>query len=684
MIPSKYFAAMCLFFLLSHVTAQEKLPIKFGKVSLADFDVKSPLIDSNTNAVVVADVGKTEFLANTSDLTFSLVFSQKKRIKVINKKGFDAATITIPLYVSSSTGKSEKLEGLKAYTYNVENGKVIETSVGKSEVFTEKRDKNWEYKKFTFPALKEGSIIEYSYQVKSDFFFNFQTWNFQGEYPVLWSQYEANIPEFFKYVILSQGYHPFFINNVEKSQVNFSFREHVDRGGGGFQPVVNSGIQTFNVAGAIDNHNWIMKDVPSLKPEPFTTTIRNAIAKIEFQLNEIRYPNSTPTYYMESWEKVSRDFWEDSRFGQAIDRPNNWLDKEVENIVQGAASPQEKAQKIYAYVQHNYTCNDQERMYITDGLKEVFKNKTGSVADINMLLIAMLRNIKIDAEPVILSTRSNGYTHEIYPLMDRFNYVIASIKIDNAITYLDATVQHLPYGKLPAELYNGHARLISKDIASPVYFEADSLQESSFTNVLITNIEKGGVEGVFMHNLGFFESLNFRDKMAKTTNAEFEKSLKESFSEDITIENVTIDSLKKIDEPVKIKYDLNLKLFGDADIVYFNPMLAEAIKKNPFVAAERYYPVEMPYKEDDIYSFHMDIPKGYKVDELPKSVRFNLNENEGMFEYIISADAENIEMRCRVLFRKTNFVNEDYETLREFYSFIVKKEAEQIVFKKIK
>lgn len=684
MILSKYFAAICLFFLFSHATAQEKLPIKFGKVSLGDFDVKSPLIDSNTSAVVVADVGKTEFMANASDLTFSLIFSQKKRIKVINKKGFDAATITIPLYVNASSGKSEKLVGLKAYTYNVENGKVIETGVGKSEIFTEKHDKNWEYKKFTFPALKEGSIIEYSYEVKSDFFFNFQTWNFQGEYPVLWSQYEANIPEFFKYVILSQGYHPFFINKVEKSSVNFSFIEHVDRGGGGFQPTTNSGRQTFNVPGEIDLHNWIMKDVPALKPEPFTTTIRNAIAKIEFQLNEIKYPNSKSTYYMDTWEKVSKDLWEDTRFGQAIDRPNNWLDIEVENIVKGAATPKEKVQKVYAYVQHNFTCNNQARMYITDGLKEVFKNKTGSVADINMLLIAMLRNSKIVAEPVILSTRSHGYTHEIYPLMDRFNYVIASVKIDNTITYLDATEQHLPYGKLPAQLYNGHARLISKDLASPVYFEADSLKESSNKSVFISNMDNGGVEGVFNHNLGFFESLNFRDKMAKTTNTEFEKSVQESFSEDMAIENITIDSLKKIDEPVQIKYDLKLKLFDEADIVYFNPMLAEAIKKNPFVAAQRYYPVEMPYKEDDVYSFHMDIPKGYKVDELPKSVRFNLNENEGMFEYIISADAENIDLRCRLVLRKTNFVNDDYETLREFYSFIVKKEAEQIVFKKIK
>ena len=337
-----------LVFNLEKIYGQQKLPINFGKVKAEDFTIQSPVIDSNTNAVVVADVGKTEFFANKTDFTFSLIFSHKKRIKIINKKGFDAATITIPLYVGSS-GKSEKLEGLKAYTYNVENGKVIETSVGKSEIFTEKHDKNWEYKKFTFPALKEGSIIEYAYQVKSDFLFNFQTWQFQGEYPVLWSQYEAYIPEFFKYVILSQGYHPFFINKVEKSSVNFSFTQHVDRGGRGYQPT-HSGTQTVNIPGEIDLHNWIMKDVPALKPEPFTTTIRNAIAKIEFQLNEIRYPNSMPTNYMDSWEKVSRDLWQDTRFGEAIDRPNNWLDIEVQNIIKGAVTQKEKVHKHTLFV----------------------------------------------------------------------------------------------------------------------------------------------------------------------------------------------------------------------------------------------------------------------------------------------------------------------------------------------
>ena len=153
------FILQFLLFLQTGIQAQDKLNIKFGKLSLQDFEITSPLIDSNTSAVVVADVGKSEFVANSYDLTFSLVFTQKKRIKIINKKGFDAATITIPLYVSDG-GKMEKLEGLKAYTYNIENGKIIETNVEKADIFIEKHDKNWEYRKFTFPSIKEGSIIE--------------------------------------------------------------------------------------------------------------------------------------------------------------------------------------------------------------------------------------------------------------------------------------------------------------------------------------------------------------------------------------------------------------------------------------------------------------------------------------------------------------------------------------------
>jgi hypothetical protein len=139
-----------------------------------------------------------------------------------------------------------------------------------------------------------------------------------------------------------------------------------------------------------------------------------------------------------------------------------------------------------------------------------------------------------------------------------------------------------------------------------------------------------------------------------------------------------------LDQPVSIKYDMKLKGFGNNEIVYFNPMFGEATKKNPFTAAERFYPVEMSYTVDDMYILSMEIPKGYKIDEIPKSARVMLNENEGMFEYLISTNETSIQMRRRLTLKKANYTNEDYQTLRDFFGFIVSKEAEQIVFKKIK
>ncbi|MEO8861148.1 MAG: DUF3857 domain-containing protein [Ginsengibacter sp.] len=677
------FSALFLF-LQGNLIAQEKLNIKFGKVTPEDFDVKSSLIDSSTKAVVVADVGKSEFVANSNQLSFSLNFTEKKRIKILNKNGFDAATISIPLYVSDKN-VSEKLTNLVAYTYNLENGKVVETKVAKSSVFAEKRSKNWIINKFTFPALKEGSIIEYSYQVNSDFFFNLQPWTFQGEYPVLWSQYEAGIPDFFKYVVLTQGYLPLFINKVDQSTVSYSFVSRDERGTGFSNSTDHSNsLNSFKVDGALDYHTWVMKNVPGLQEESYVTTINNSVAKIEFQLNQVAFPNTAPVNYLDSWEKVASELMLASTFGAPIERPNNWLDKDVNTMVGQATSPKEKAEKIFKYIRDNFTSKEDNEIYIENNLKDVFKNKSGSAAEINMLLIAMLRSQNIQANPIILSTRDHGFTHDLYPLMDRYNYVIAKVQIDNKPVYLDATDPYLEFGMLPSKVYNGQGREITKDLAMPVYFIADSLKESNSSLVVISKMENEGIEGSFTQNLGVYSSERFRENMSKSSVGDFKKLMQQTYPDDITVDNIEIDSLKILDKPVALKYDLKFKAFDNDDIVYINPMLDKAIKKNPFSAAERHYPVEMPYTIDDNYNFTMEIPAGYKVDELPKSVRFNFNENEGLFEYLISADKQFVQMRCKLLLKRANFINDDYQYLREFYSFIVKKEAEQIVFKKIK
>ena len=473
------------------------------------------------------------------------------------------------------------------------------------------------------------------------------------------------------------------LTNLTKYSKVFLFRAHRKGRRWPKNQPVTSGVNNFKLDGTVEHHTWAMKDVPALKEEAFTTTLHNAVAKIEFQLSQVVFPGSLPKNYMDSWEQVAGDLMLQDNFGAPISRANNWLDNDVSDIVKNAATQKEKAQKIFEYVRDNFTCSN-NGIYITSSLKDVFKNKSGSVADINMLLIAMLKNQKIESSPVILSTRNNGFTHEFYPLITRYNYLVAKVVIDNIPYFLDATVRQLEFGRLPSKVYNGQAREITKDMAISVYFIADSLKESATTTVYVAQTENGEVEGSLTHNYGVYESLKLREKMVKSGLDDLKKSVQQDYPEEITVYNLAVDSLKLLHEPAALKYDLKFKLFGDADIVYFNPMLNEAIKKNPFIAAERFYPVEMPYMVDDVYNFTMEIPKGYKVDEFPKPVRLKLNEDEGAFEYLVSSGKEIIQIRCRLLLNKANFLNEDYQILREFYSVVVKKESEQIVFKKIK
>ncbi|HEY0610774.1 MAG TPA: DUF3857 domain-containing protein, partial [Chitinophaga sp.] len=211
--------AGCLLTLLG--TAQEKNKIKFGRISPEDFQKTSYDLDTGAHAVILADIGSSEFEAEQS--YFRLVYKRHRRVKILDKTGYDAATEELYLRKFGSN-REDKVSGLKAATYNLENGKVVETELESKSVFTEALDENFIRKKFTLPAVKEGSIIEYSYTIYSPSTYYLKAWSFQGEYPCLWSEYTVGIPEFFDYIFIAQGYHKFESKTREDVRKSFTFR----------------------------------------------------------------------------------------------------------------------------------------------------------------------------------------------------------------------------------------------------------------------------------------------------------------------------------------------------------------------------------------------------------------------------------------------------------------------------
>ncbi|MBO9659296.1 MAG: DUF3857 domain-containing protein [Chitinophagaceae bacterium] len=662
-------------FLLAYTSifAQEKAKIKFGKVSAEDFKVNYAA-DTSTGAVIIGDIGSTDFVGNSKG-GFSIEFKRYCRIHVLNKSAYDLLDVEIPIYTQGD--REEELSQLKAVTYNLENGKVIETKLDtKAGIFKEKISRNKVIRKFTFPAVREGSIIEMEYKLKSDFLFNLRPWNFQDRYPTLWSEYVVGMPEFLNYVSLTQGYQSFYLKETKDKRESFSVE--VPRPG----VMHANATDRVNFSAGITFFRWVMKDVPALKEEGFTSTISNHVSRIEFQLSEYREP-FTPKKVMSTWSETVNVLMQDEDFGLPLQQPNEWLDAAMPAILKNASTSLDKAKNIYAWTRDNMLCTKRNSFYIAKPLRSAFNAKTGTEAEVNLLMIAMMRKAGLQADPVILSTRSNGYAYALYPLIDRFNYVIGRVSIDGQKYFLDASRPQLGFDKLGFDCYNGHARVVA-DSAEGLEFKSESLMEKSLTSVFISNNTNGKLVTNVQQSPGYYESYTIRSTVKDKGLNGYMDGLRKEAGDESVVNETKIDSLYNYEIPLSIRYQLTSPV-EDGDVWYFDPMFIKSWEQNPFKSAERYYPVEMPFAVDQTYLFRMDVPTGYTVDELPKSLVVKLNkEDEGNFEYRTMESNGVITIRSRLKISRTYFDPEEYDMLREFFNLVVKKQNEQIVFKKKK
>lgn len=657
------------------VCAQDNTPVNFDKIAVKDFSLEGINVDTSYGAVVLAEVGKSSFVANKKGF-FSIVFKCQKRIKILSQKGFDLATVKISLYKSIKTDDEETLESLKASTYNLVDGKIVETELDKSNVYKEVQDKNHTLRKFTMPAIREGSIIDISYTVYSDFLFNLQPWSFQGSYPRLWSEYDLNLPEFFEYVTLSKGSHPLHIKDRKEKYQIYNVRIPSDN-----PTSMNDEIVSLNSTNGINR--WVMKDVPALKEEKFTSSLDNHLARIEFQMSGQKFPNMPHVDVMGSWSKACLELMKDVEFGGSFKETGKWLTEAMAGLKLEGKQPLEKAKIIYSYIQKNFSSKGSKWIYTSQTLKETFNSKKGYVPDINLLLTLFLKKADLDAYPVLVSTRANGFATEQFPLLGQYNYVVSKLQYNTEVYYLDASRPFLGFGKLPQYCYNGAGALIDfLHSSEPLY--SDSITEQKMTNVILFNDEKNKNQwsGNFMSSLGYYESFEIKDEIQEKGKVAYQKKLTDSYSGDLSIEDIDIKELDNNEKPLQVNYILKINRTEDNEIIYFNPMIKEGIKENYFKSEDRKYPVELPYRINEIYTFHIQVPEGYVIDEVPKSVRVSLNETDGSFEYIVSKSNEDVSLRTQIKVNKAIFMNDEYENLRSFFDYIVKKHAEQIVFKK--
>jgi hypothetical protein len=650
----------------------QKPPVKFGDIPEEDLKMRVYPLDSSAEAVVLADYGEST-ITYGQNKGFQINFERILRIKILTKDGLRWGDFSIPLYHDS--GLEEKIAYVKVVTYNLDNGKIVETKAKSESFMKEKYDANVNVTKVTWPGVKEGSILEVSYKVISDFLFNFQDWEFQTTIPTRWSEYRARVPEYFNYEKYMQGYIALDINESSSTTNSFTIN-YTERS------QTASSISQDKTEYQENRYRWAAKDVPAFKKEPFITTQKDYISKINFELSYTNFPvgftHPGIKQYMGSWEDINRSYWE--RIGGEI-TGNNSLKNQVQEISAGLSSPEQKVAAIFTYVRQNILWNGNNRKYPEKSPKQIIEEKKGSSAEINILLASLLEKAEIPVSPVLLSTRDHGFVRETMPVSTQFNYVVCLARIGEKSILVDATDKFLPIGMLPERCLNGNGFAVSKD-----GFQWVSLQPTIKTRTVfdtsLSLSESGELTGSVKIDKSGYNSAEARKSFTTKGEKDYLRAFIEGRS--WTISKSEFQNVNEVQLPFKEIHEvaINEHITEAGGTIYLSPFILAKTDENPFKQEKRNYPVDFGHPFDEMYLVRITIPDGYLVDELPKSKAFLLPGNAAKYSYNVSQSGKTLNITSNFSINKGLFNQEEYPNLREFFSQVIAKQAEQIVLKR--
>ncbi len=638
-ITSLFLLTILLVSLTTEVSLAQSKRIRWGKTTSKERKLVRCDYDPSAEAVVLQSVGKLSLIAGSP-----AKISKYVRIKILSKEGLDWANVSIPFYHKD---EFENIIGIQAQTINVlANGKTEVTKLKKNQIFTETLNETQKNKKFALPNVKVGSIIEYRYNLVTKATTSFDAWVFQQKIPTLYSYFTARFNVNADYVVIPQG------DRLEKKYSNSARNE------------------------------WALKNLPALRKEPFINNPWDYAEKIEIQLKGYQRSgyggDSEYVEVMSSWPKLVEDVLNSESFTPYSQGRFALARKILQALPLSGLKPRQQVEQIYNKVRNHFTWNKYYGVYPMEKLKASWKTQKNNGAGINLWLVTLLKNAGMEAFPVLISTKAHGKILQKYPLLSKFNHLIASVKIGEKYYLMDAKQKQYPYQLLPIADLNDLGLIL--DAQSPGWVPLVST-EATHTKVFATlDVAKG--QASVNVSLQGQEAYAFR----KSPNAKNIVEAKVSLgNEELPLAKVFTKNLKDIHQPVQIEAKYGEEEAPDlGNIVYIKPVLWSRYLENPFKSPKRFYPIDVNFPREDTYLLNITLPKGYKVESVPKNVNSATADGSIRFLYQTKVFGNQLQVMGKVQFLKATIHHRHYGAVRELYSQIVEKYQEMIVLKEHK
>jgi hypothetical protein len=640
--------------------------LELGKVSVKELQEKFNPDDTTANAAILYKKARTYFTYNRKE-GFSTVHEYEFRIKIYKKEGLDWANYSVPYYVGYDGLNDDTVKFSNCVTYNLENGSIVKTKLNGEGKFKKDVNEYWNEASITMPNVKEGSVIEFKYTLKSENIVKFPTFDFQYDIPVNFIEYKTEVPQFFIYKPILIGY---FKPESDMKVVT------------GYQNFDDENQHTVNLSFQQVNTVYSAYKVPAIRDERYVDNLDNYKSAVKYELEKTRFPDVPEKIYTLTWDDVAKTIFKEKDFGKQLTE-HVYFEQDLKTILKDATTDTEKINAIFKFVQNKMNWNNEYSYYSDKGVKKAYEESTGNAAEINFILTSMLNYAGINANPVLTSTVSHGIP--VYPNRTIFNYVVASAKVGDKHILLDATNKFTAPNILPFYALNWTGRLIRQEGTAEEINLVPKAASKEIYNMIASIDATGKVNGKFRVQKTDYKALYFRQKYGAASNDNYLEKLENDLGgihiTNYAVENKATDLSQPVIETFNFTSDNESEIIGDK--IFLNPLLFFTETKNHFVQEKRELPIYFGYPTQEKYNITFEIPAGYAVESLPKNITIATPENVGLFSFKTIAADNKIQVSVTSEMNTALISADFYETLKEFCQKMIDKQNEKIILKKV-
>jgi transglutaminase-like putative cysteine protease len=504
----------------------------------------------------------------------------------------------------------------------------------------------------SFPEITQGCLIEYKYRIHRNQLINDDdlviNYKLQEQEPVIQARLRLLVPadKPVHYKILNPGYNTF--RAQLKPQIEPA-------------PVPSSRVKQ---SPEYKQYTWEFRDIPAIIPEadmPPYSRIDPIILISTFN----------------SWQEVY-DWW----WGLAEDKieADEAIKQKAVDLTAGKETALQKAEAIY-----NFCAEDIRYVAVEYGqaghephkASDIFFNKYGDCKDQAILLISMLRQMGIQAYPVLIGTYDHLDLEEDFPSLN-FNHAIAAADLGEGLVFLDPTCSTCRLGNLPADDQERKVLVFTdsgyKIEATPVYpLEHNQVRRTLSIQINPDETIRSERE---VYTFGLYDAAQ-RLWLKYSSDDAISESLKQAIqgiSPAARLISYNIENLDDLSKSLVLNYSFSgREYWSKSGNLRILPQLA-GLDTSLIAKQLRRYPLELGLPSTSIIELDIRLPAGVKLRHLPDnfeqsspwldvSIEYDLKESHLYFKQIKQTKTRHIPLSQYPEFK--NFIEKVSTQIRE-------------------